>query len=918
MKKTRLMALTAVAFVPLLLGFSLPEMLDREAATGGDEAALNPVPSALQKPAAPPKKKNVERFKDAKEVLQDMGSMDGLFTLYRYDPKDKKRDPERLLAKIPRKLLGDDMLLAMSLSRGAMAGFQWGDRLIRLEIVGDKLALLEPDVRYVRPKNEPVTDAIERTYTNRYLTAVPIAAITPQGDPIIDLEQLLKSDLAGVSYLGGNVRSDLSRWRKVKVFPDNVLVDVELALQGRRGGEMMGVSYSFRRLPKLGTYSPRQADPRVGYFITAHVDWSKEPSARDTFERYIQRWQLEKQDPSLELSPPKEPIVFIIEKTVPIRWRRYVREGIEEWNRAFEKIGFVDAIIVQQQTETNEYAGYDPEDARYNFFRWIVSGSAFAMGPSRVDPRTGQILDADIIFDDAFVRAWMYQFDLYGPTAMTDFAGPGLREWLDEQPELVPALLRKRLEREDADPLVQRWKRTEEVLHARGQCTCGYARGMQQQLALAHLATIATGAGGKELPEQLIGEAIRETVTHEVGHTLGLRHNFKASAWLSLDEIKRRRDETDLPTTASVMDYNPLLFFTGDKLENLRHFVSPCLGPYDEWAIEYGYAQAKGKAEKELLQEITARCTQPELQYATDHDTMWVYSPDPLVNRYDLSSDPLAYAQARINLANELLGNITEWAIQPDEPRYHLLRAFNILFAERARNIEFVARLVGGQYFYRHFPGDPNAKPAFVLVDPPTQRAALEYIKDTVFDADFFAIDPELLNQLAPSRWSHWGASPAWRIDYPIHDNIQMLQAMTLVTLSAPPMLERLYDAELKWTGADKFTTAELIESLRDIIWRQLETVRSEPYTNDDPLLSSIERNLQRMHLDLMIDMLRLPPGSYVPADIQSMVRLAAESLHLRIGRVLGEAELDFASRAHLVECASRIERVLNAQFQAR
>src|SRR5690606_37025427 len=144
-----------------------------------------------------------------------------------------------------------------------------------------------------------------------------------------------------------------------------------------------------------------------GYFLTVLKDFSKK-SDEDRFVRYINRWHLVKADPSAELSPPEEPIIFWIEKTVPYKYRAPIRDGILEWNKAFEKAGCVNAIEVRQQDDAAEW---DPEDIRYNTFRWITSGAGFAMGPSRVNPTTGQILDADIIFDADFIQFWKREYE---------------------------------------------------------------------------------------------------------------------------------------------------------------------------------------------------------------------------------------------------------------------------------------------------------------------------------------------------------------------------------------------------------------------------------------------------------------------------------------------------------------------------
>jgi predicted Zn-dependent protease len=904
-----------LATIAAMLALILPQTISAQ-----EEVAAGKPPAGKKSDGKPDKPK---RFPELSEVIKDMQTMQGLFTLYRYDPSDKDRDPEKLLCKIPKNLLNEDLLFATSISRGgSFTGWMWRTHLVRWEIVGKHLKMLTPETHYVQKKGKPVTDVIERTYNDRYIASVPIVSMTNAGEPVIDLGALLKTNLADVSFMGGGVRRELSKWAQVKVFPDNVLVDVDLALGARQGGgRMVGVSYAFRRLPKLGSYEPRQADDRIGYFLTARIDWTKKHAARDTFDRYINRWKLEKRDASLELSPPKRPITFIIEKTVPIQWRRWVRDGILEWNKAFEKIGFVDAIVVQQQTDDNEFADYDPEDARYNFFRWIVSGRSFAMGPSRVDPRTGQILDADIIMDDSFVRVYMQEFDLLAPSATAQLKGPAFELWRERYPDLAAATPFQHIP-EALDEEQRILEMARQKLHAHGQHVCFYPAAFQQQMALVRNALIATGSG-KKLPERFIGEAIKEVVTHEVGHTLGLRHNFKGSSWLTLDEIKSRRDNTDEPTCASIMDYNPLLFFQGDTPESVRHFVTPTIGPWDYWVIEYGYAQPKkGQSEKEMLAEIASRCTQPELAYATDEDTLGAFSPDPLSNRFDMSSDLDEWTQSRIALCDELLPNVMDWAIKDGEARYFARQAFQTLWFEKARNFEFAARLIGGQHFHRHHKGDPDARPAFELVDPEAQRRALRWLGETLFDDAFFRTDADLLNKLAPSRWSHFRSSPDIRLDFPIHDWIGMMQWWTLADIASPPVLQRIYDAELKSDADNKYTAAEHIRKLRDTIWAQLRRLPKGAYTDAQPYISSIDRNLQRQYLDLMIAYARQRPGSVTSPDLSSMIRQSLRELSSKIGRALRpkteedeRVRLDFASRAHLTDCKSRVDRVLEAQF---
>ena len=858
----------------------------------------------------------------AEDVVRDMKRAEGLFPIFYFEPSGPGRDPERLLALIPGRLINQDILLATSISQGgSYTGWMWDDYLIRFEVRGRQLALVLPDVRYSMQGGNPVAEVVQKTYNSKILVTVPIIAWSGGMEPLIDLGQLLKSNLAGLPG-GGMVRSDLSRWMKKKVFQDNVLIEVELALAAGQGANLMGVAYAFRRLPDPGifSYAVRGADDRVGYFLTARRDWTKRHDARELFDRYINRWNLKKKDPNLELSPPEQPITFIIEKTVPVQWRRSVRQGIEEWNKAFEKIGFTDAIQVLQQTNDNDQKDIDPEDARYNFFRWIVSGNAFAMGPSRVDPRTGQILDADIIFDDSMVRYWIQEFDLFSGRAIADAKGPGFREFLERHPTYrIPCSDSPAAGgpgARDEDPAR---KALADMFAARGQHSCDFSIGLQHQIALGYY-MMAAGARNPKIPERLIAEAIRETVTHEIGHTLGLRHNFKASSWLTVEEIKKRRS-TNEATAASIMDYNPILFFADDAPDFNGNFVTPTIGPYDYWAVEYGY-KVRGpadKGEEEMLAAIAGRCAEPGLAYATDEETMWTISPDPLVARFDMSSEPFLWAQERIKLADRLLPLIAEVASAPGESRYFVTRAFETLLAEKGRAMSTVSRWIGGQFFNRDHKGDLNGRQPLVLVGAQKQRDAMALLGDTILRDGFLSFPPELLNQLAPPRWMHWGASTPARLDYPIHDRIRILQWNILSDILSPPVLQRIYDAELKSSEADRYMVTEYLAKLTEIIWGKVGGIPTEPTTDGKPFLSSTLRGLQREHLELFLDMVLSPADGLISPDLHATICGAGRDLSARIAATLKEqGRLDGASRAHLMECRSRLDRALDAQFTRR
>ncbi|MFM9067615.1 MAG: zinc-dependent metalloprotease, partial [Planctomycetota bacterium] len=369
----------------------------------------------------------------------------------------------------------------------------------------------------------------------------------------------------------------------------------------------INVHYSISRIPQTG-YQPRLADDRVGYFLTAVKDFSK-TSDRDPFVRYINRWHLERPaGPSEGPSTPKQSIVFWIEKTVPFKYRKPIREGIAEWNKAFEAAGWLNAIEVRQQPDN---ADWDPEDINYNTFRWITSSAGFAMGPSRVNPYTGQILDADIIFDADFLTSWKQEFE----TLTARPVGAALFDDRDDEPSAQ--------------------KTAADLFMRRGQpAHCFLREGMSSQMAFGAVAIEAIAADPKvaaEMQEKLLMQGLKEVTMHEVGHTLGLRHNFKASKWLSLKDLNDP-EKAKGALVASVMDYSPTNIVPKEWKQGDYYMTT--LGPYDFWAIQYGYAPLNGGTAGEVgeLKKIASRSGEPALAFATDEDTTGG-APDPDTNR---------------------------------------------------------------------------------------------------------------------------------------------------------------------------------------------------------------------------------------------------------------------------------------------
>jgi hypothetical protein len=875
------------------------------------------------------------------DQVKDMKEVPGYFKLWH----DERRD--RLYMEIPRSMLDKDFLLSTSLSAGPVAGMQAGDTLLRFERADNQALLIQPNTFYTASGD--LRDIVRVSYPDTVLTSVKILGESG-GAILIDLKGLLSGQ---ANELVGRIPpATITNVAKAKSFETNTLV--ELHFRGKSG--TTGVYFNMGALPAPG-YKPRIADNRVGYFLTAQKDFSKDAREQTVFNRYINRWHLEKQDNSLRMSPPKEPIVIYIEKTVPVKYRRWIKEGIEDWNKAFEKVGIIGAIEVRQQTDTNQFKDFDPEDARYNFFRWITSERAFAVAPSRTDPRTGQVLDSDILFDEAMVRHFIDEFRLFTDTAPDPTAlSPRMRHWLALNPWEHPDWKNLQVEysmRIQSEPALagmtpealfaQEMMGSSESTYHQQFCSIGY--GISQEMAFAglnrswSLLNAAEGEDGEgegegekgpgneerksmldEWPEEFIGPIIKQIVSHEFGHTLGLRHNFKASSWKTYEEVMNATDPT-VPTSASVMDYNAHVIRPDGKVPEI--FITPTIGPYDEWAIEYGYAiPGTGdypRNEAEMLKKIASRSAEPGLDYGTDED---VASPDPLTVRWDMGKDSLAYYSARVAVADMIMKDLLGLVVGENESWDRAREAFYILMSQRLFAARAAAKYVGGYHVRRDNKGTPDSRPPIEVVSAEDQKAAMGLIVKVLFAEDAIDIDPEIMQHLAASRWMHRD-SLDWSepLTFPIQDVILRYQTNVLFQLLNPESVQFLYDAELHVAGDKEiYTLPEMMRTLTDSIWAEVDSKNrlGNRYSTRSPMISNLRRNLQRAYLGRLITIATEGENSSYPAVARTMAWRELKTLGNRIGDIAGDsraAQLDPYSQAHLEESKMRIDQALEAVY---
>jgi hypothetical protein len=857
----------------------LPLLIAAAAASAQDKPAASAAP-------AKPAPSDFEKLTDGAKFL------DGLLKLHHKD--------DHLYAEIPASMFDKPMIWPVAVSRGIGVGGLIGgmtrnfddDWVMVFRKVGDKIHLIRKNVRFRAKAGTPTAAAVEKAYTDSVVAGMKILATSPRGAAVVDLAEVFFNDLAGV---GQEIRGyfpdrNLTTFHKVKAFPENLEIEVAAVFRNNAGFALNTVAdgrsltvhlhYGISMLPTDG-YKPRNADDRVGFFLTAVKDFTRD--AGDTsFVRLINRWRLEKADPSAKVSVPKKPIRFWIERTVPLEYRRYVREGILEWNKAFEKIGFLDAVEVRQQDDKDEF---DPEDIRFNTVRWITADAGFAIGPSRVNPYTGEILDADILFDASMVRFEReeYQILISDPAKLLGYA--------DAPADGVQA--------------------GEEIR----RCRCGMAHGLKRELTLGLAALEARGLWkpGEPVPLEFVGAAIKHIVMHEVGHTLGLRHNFKASSIRSLAEINDPKNK-DAPTVGSVMDYVPVNVSPKGKPQGA--FFPLTIGPYDEWAIAFGYSEDDKDATA-----AAAKAPTKDFAYATDEDTYRIDS-DAAANTWDLGDDPLAFGAQRLDLLKELLDGLPDRVTAAGEGWQPTRRAMGMLLQSQAMSAAFAAKLVGGHLLHRDHKGDAGARPPIVPVPVERQRAALKYLRERVFSGKDFVFPPEVVTKLAPTRWYHWGSNPmAGDLTFPLHTQVLFIQRAALNQILSTANLRRLQEAELQVApDADLVTMAEVFRTVTDGVWTDdLAAPTDRPCSDRKPLLPAFRRSLQREHVE-MLGRLAMP-GSGAPADARSLARMQLRKVLALVEGLpakLNDAgrrnkEIDDVSAAHLADVQERIKKLLNA-----
>ncbi len=727
---------------------------------------------------------------------------------------------------------------------------RYGDsRIVRFQRRFDRVDVVAVNTSFYFDPESALSRAAEANISEAMLVSAPIVAEDFEaGTVLIEADEMFLKELmeqvkpsdpkeegGGDRFKLGELSGERTHFTKTSAYPENSVFRVLYVYQNlrpkNRGGEdvtdarFVGieVQHTFLEAPENG-YRPRFDDPRVGYFMTKVTDLTS--TSNVPYRDVIHRWHLEPKEAGAEVSEPVEPLVWWMENTTPVELRETIREAALLWNEAFRSAGWENALEIRQQPDD---ADWEADDVRYHVLRWTSSPNPpfGGYGPSFVDPRTGQILGADIMLEWTFIANRVRYRKVFDSEAFE---------------ALLP-----------------------------GQQTCFLNHFVQQGISLGRVALQSpTKLLGDEADAKMVKEALHYLVLHEIGHTLGLAHNFRASTLLKPEELHDAGVTEARGVAASVMDYPAINVAPEGQPQALYYNVRP--GIYDHWAIEYGYSReaAGAEAEEERLRAILDRSTEPGLAFGNDADDMrWPGKGiDPRIMTGDLSSDPVAYAEARLELVGSLMKGLLERASEEGKSYQTVRDDWETLVGEYGRQLSVISRQVGGVWVNRAFAGQPGATAEtdapLTPVPAEEQRRALAALERYAWSEGAFPVQPELFAHLQLQRRG-WEFEPDGE-DPKLLQRFEGLQDQVLAHVFHPNTVKRVLNSSLYGDG---LSFAGILDELQggifDLPWQARESL--------------VRESLQRRYLERLIDLAGLEGKSEVPHPAQILAFDRVEAL---------------------------------------
>nr|WP_178269958.1 zinc-dependent metalloprotease [Phocaeicola coprocola] len=703
----------------------------------------------------------------------------GMFNVYAQDGK--------YYFEIPVSLLQRDMLVVNKLQRvpfelndaGVNRGTNYETQMIRFEWNKEEKKIR---VRQSRPLPEsPENDAITRSVRDNFISPLiadfkleacnaDSTSVIIQINDIYDGSETSINNVFDNINLGTSAVKDLSRIMSIKAFPNNIVATSELTTKVREGMSAVNVtvevSSSLVLLPEKPMMG-RLDDPKVGYF-TKDLLYFSDSQQKTEEKKYITRWRLEPKPENREaylrgeLVEPEKPIVFYIENSTPYRWRKYIKQGIEDWQVAFERAGFKNAIIAKELPDS---IAANADDINYSVVTYAASSKANAMGPSILDPRSGEILEADIMW-------WHNVISM-------------VQEWITVQTGAI-------------DPK----------------------------------------ARGTKLPDEMMGDAIRFVACHEVGHSLGLRHNMMGSWTFPTDSLRSKSFTDKMNSTASsIMDYARYNYVAqpGDGVTA----VSPHIGPYDIFAIEYGYrwyGLPTPEAEKDVLYDFLNKHNGRLYKYSEAQDPR--SAVDPRAQNEDLGDDPVRSSELGIANLKRIVPEIIKWTTTGEKGQTYeeASRLYYAVITQWNNYLYHVMANIGGIYIENTTVGD--GVKTYTYVEKEKQEASLDFLLNEVLCYPRWLFDTEISDYTFLLR-----KNPTGVIEYAPSQILKNTQGYIFWDLLSNDRLMRMLENELK-NGKKAFTVVEMMDKMHNSIFAT--TIKGG--TPD-----VMERNLQKGFLDALI-----------------------------------------------------------------
>lgn len=771
------------------------------------------------------KEKPEKKEKTIEELTESSRKIEGLFTIY----QDTVTAAVQMTIKeeqLQKEFIYFSQIADGVLEAGSFRGSYRGSTLFEIKKYFNKIEIVAPNTSFYFDPSNPLSKSKDANISDALIASSKILAHDKEkGIYLIDANDLFLSEtLTRVkqpkspkaspnAFSLGSFDKNKSKIEEIKNYPKNTNIKTDYVFKNpsvRNGGSeavtdgrnvSIKVFHSFLNMPE-DDFEVRMDDPRVGYFLTEVNDQTA--TTTTNYRDMINHWKLIKKNPDQALSEPVKPITWWIENSTPMEWRETIKDGVLAWNEAFEKAGFKNALEVKIQPDD---ADWDAGDIRYNVLRWTSSPRPpfGGYGPSMTNPKTGEIIGADIMLEFVHFTNRVFYDKLF-----VDASAAMNLETLEEL-QLKDAL--------EKSPLY-----------------CSLGSVMHENMLFGTTFLQMMNAPDFEL-EKIKKESMKALIMHEIGHTLGLNHNMKASQLFSPEELYNADFIEGKALTGSVMDYAGLNI--NPNREEQGQYADTAVGPYDIWAIQFGYQSFQNENERNALLE---RSTEKELIFGNDADDM--RSPgkaiDPRVMTGDLSSDPIQYSIDRIQLVNRLKNDIKDQFSVEGEFYDDLRRSFYLLNSQAARAGDVLSRFIGGVYVERAAYGQKEAKQPYTPVSLRDQKRAFRALSNYIFSPSAFDTPKEVYNYLAKTRRGfEFFSGPE---DPKIHDLVLGYQSRVLSHLLHPNTVQRIVDSELY---GNEYELAQFMTDMNKTIFA----------ADIKENVNSFRQNLQLTYVKRLIDM---------------------------------------------------------------